>query len=235
MWNRKELKAKGKVAFTANYWPCVLVAFILILAAGGTAGAYNSSVKGSAEKANLEGVSSEALFALAGIILGAVLTVSVISILVRAFLLNPVETGCQRFFLVNCEEKAGLGELGYGFKHNYISVVKTMLLRDIYLFLWTCLFIIPGLIKIYSYRLVPYILSEYPGMGANAAITLSRRMMDGNKWKTFVFDLSFIGWYLLAAVTCGLVGVFYTFPYHYSSSAELYHALKAGYKPEQDR
>ena len=101
-----------------------------------------------------------------------------------------------------------------------------MVLRDIFTFLWCLLFFIPGVIKHYSYRMVPYILADDPEIGAMDAITLSRRMMDGHKWNTFVLDLSFLGWDLLSALTMGLLGVFYVNPYKYSTGAELYQVLK---------
>jgi uncharacterized membrane protein len=73
-------------------------------------------------------------------------------------------------------------------------------LRGLYTFLWTLLFIIPGVIKAYSYSMTPYILAEHPEMTASEAITESRRIMDGNKWRLFCLSLSFIGWSLLCAL-----------------------------------
>ena len=81
--------------------------------------------------------------------------------------------------------------LGDGFCMNF--------LMGLYTLLWTLLFIIPGLIKIYSYAMTPYILAENPGMTATDAITESRRIMDGNKWRLFCLGFSFIGWGLLCA------------------------------------
>jgi uncharacterized membrane protein len=104
--------------------------------------------------------------------------------------------------------------------------VGVYFLRDLYLTLWTCLFFIPGIVKSYSYRMVPYILAENPELSAREAITLSRKMMYGHKWSTFVLDLSFIGWQLLSGITMGLVGVFYTNPYVAATDAELYRTLR---------
>ena len=81
--------------------------------------------------------------------------------------------------------------LGDGFCMNF--------LMGLYTLLWTLLFIIPGLIKTYSYAMTPYILAENPGMTATDAITESRRIMDGNKWRLFCLGFSFIGWGLLCA------------------------------------
>lgn len=76
--------------------------------------------------------------------------------------------------------------------------------------------------KTYQYYLVDFILSEDPHIGYKAAIDQSKMMMDGYKWATFVFQLSFIGWHLLNVFTCGLLGIFWTTPYVYSSEAELF-------------
>lgn len=67
----------------------------------------------------------------------------------------------------------------------------------LYTFLWSMLFIIPGIIKSYSYSMTPFILAERPGMKVDTAITESRRIMDGNKWNLFCLNFSFIGWELL--------------------------------------
>jgi uncharacterized membrane protein len=153
---------------------------------------------------------------------GAGLASLVLSILV----FNPLIVGCYRFFLKNSRGGAELNELGAGFKDDWGNVVLVMFLRNLFLALWTLLFIVPGIIKAYSYRMVPYILADDPEIGAKDAITLSRQMMDGHKWNTFVLDLSFIGWNLLSLLTFGLVGVFYANPYQFSTNAELYKVLK---------
>ncbi|MBR1635347.1 MAG: DUF975 family protein [Lachnospiraceae bacterium] len=159
------------------------------------------------------------IFAVASVLL---LFIKVIDIL----LLNPLEVGCENFFLRNAEEPADLGTIGRAFSPRWANNVITLLLRDIFLYLWFCLFLIPGFVKMYSYRMVPFILADNPDMGGTEAITLSRRMMDGQKWNAFVLDLSFIGWYFLAALTFGLVGIFWTQPYRQATDAELYRVLK---------
>ena len=70
----------------------------------------------------------------------------------------------------------------------------------LYTFLWSLLFVIPGIIKSYSYSMTPFIMAENPGMKVDAAITESRRIMDGNKWRLFCLNFSFIGWQLLCLI-----------------------------------
>ena len=88
--------------------------------------------------------------------------------------------------------------LGDGFCMNFLVGLYTLL--------WTLLFVIPGIIKTYSYAMTPYILAENPGMTATEAITESRRVMDGNKWRLFCLSFSFIGWALLCAAPA-LIGI----------------------------
>jgi uncharacterized membrane protein len=100
----------------------------------------------------------------------------------------------------------------------------TGLLVWLYTFLWTLLFIIPWIIKKYSYALVPYILRD-TDLSYNEAITLSRKMMDGRKWKLFWLDLTFIGWYILASFTAG-IWFLWLIPYHQITRVAFYNDLK---------
>ena len=82
----------------------------------------------------------------------------------------------------------------------WIKVSATMFVEFFYLCLWS-LTIIGGIIKVYSYYMVPYIIAENPDLSPNQAITLSRRMMQGHKWECFIFEWSYAGWFLLGIVT----------------------------------
>jgi uncharacterized membrane protein len=165
-------------------------------------------------------------FVIGLIIVGSIIA-GLIGIAVRIFVLNPLKMGCQAFFKTSAESPhKSMNDLGLGFRNgNYGSVVKTMFFRDLFTFLWTLLFIIPGIIKAYAYRMVPYILADNPKMDAMEAIALSRKMMDGNKWNTFVLDLSFLGWYLLGTLALG-IGTLFVHPYKFSTDAQLYLALR---------
>ena len=154
------------------------------------------------------------------------LAVAAIAIVFNALIVNPVKLGCARFFRRNLEDPASMDNLMFGFRNHYKNVAKTMFLKDLYISLWTLLFIVPGIVKSYEYRLVDYILSENPEMNTDEALKLSASLMKGNKWKTFVLDLSFIGWDILSAATCGILGVFYVEPYKKSTDAALYEAIK---------
>lgn len=257
MWERKELKARGKAAFKANYWRCVLVALILTVIVAGSASAggangYNSATEQDSQgqavemtvdsggeeiaaqfaeleaEADAKGITGIIVAIVAGIIGIALL----VGLLISIFLINPLHAGCKYFFARNSHEKAGLGNIAAGFEKGYLRIVKILFLTDLFVFLWCLLFVIPGIIKCYSYRMVPYIVADQPELSGREAINRSREMMDGNKWKTFVLDLSFILWALLSLITLGIVGVFYVNPYYEATNAELYHALKGDSVPE---
>lgn len=225
MWNRQDLKARGKLAFKANYWKCVVVSILLSLAAsGGFTYTGRQATSDPDARAALTNLSPQALYILLGILGVTILIALILSI----FVFHPLEVSCQRFFKENAAAPADWNELKYGFVSNYKNVVLTVLLRNIFLTLWSLLFLIPGLIKTYSYRMVPYILADNPDMKPTEAITLSRQMMDGQKWNAFILDLSFIGWILLSCLTCGILSFFYVAPYMNATYAELYLTLKSG-------
>ena len=156
----------------------------------------------------------------------AVVIILGLAVVIDVFLLNPLEIGCRRFFYLNLRENADIKELGYVFDKSYKNSVKVMFFMDVKVVLWTLLFIIPGIIKSYEYRLIPYLLAEDTELDSKEAFVKSRELMKGNKWRAFVLDLSFILWNFLSALTFGLVGIFYSNPYQYSTDAAFYQAVK---------
>jgi hypothetical protein len=289
MWDRKVLKARGKRAFKANYWKCVLVALILTIVAGAGTGTSGFSTTRSINDARDNGNQAEEQYdndfdvddelddiiddydfddselddinnppidindlggnktdglgglgtAIAGIVLIVVLIAFAIGVLIAVFLLNPLQVGCRRFFVKNSDSKeaADVGDVGFAFSTNYGNVVKTMFFKDLWVFLWTLLLIVPGIIKSFEYRMVPYLLAENPNMDRKEALKVSTEMMYGNKWNAFVLDLSFFGWILLSACTLGILGIFYVDPYVAATDAELYKTIsgkRSGFADEAD-
>ena len=226
MWSVSEIKERGKAAFKANYWKCVIVALIMGLFAGSSGGSARTAGQNASGSMDISsvtsGMSSSEQATFAFVAAGTIFVIIIISILLKIFLFNPLNIGGCAFFKENTiEPGADLDCIGLGFR-NYWHNFATLFLRDLYLVLWTMLLIVPGIIKGYSYRMVPYILADEPDLTPNEAITRSREMMDGNKWQAFLLDLSFIGWILLGILTLGLVLVFWTAPYMQSSNAALY-------------
>ena len=201
MKSRQDIKAIGKERFKANYWNCVLAIVIV--------GVIISVISGIGSI----GTDDDGPGPLYGIM-------SIVSLIIQ----GPLTIGLAGFFIFNiygnqeitatypvtsCQERFGRKVGGY-------------LWMVLFTFLWSLLFIIPGIIKGFSYSMTPYILADCPNVKARDALKLSMRIMAGHKWDLFVFYLSFIGWGLLSCLTLGLLQIFYVGPYMNSSAAVWY-------------
>ena len=149
---------------------------------------------------------------------------------VGALLSGLVMFGSAAFYLELVKSKQGkVGTFFGGMFKKFFKRWGASLLISLYTFLWTMLFIIPGIVKSYAYAMTPYIMMEKPEMGINDAITKSRMMMKGHKWQLFLLDLSFIGWMLLSIVTLGIAFV-YVWPYYSAARAQFYKEVKRSVK-----
>ncbi len=108
----------------------------------------------------------------------------------------------------------------------WLNVSKVMLLRFVLNALWYCVFIVGGIVKRYSYFLVPHILAENPSISSKDAIQLSKDMMFGHKKECFLLELSYIGWMLLRVCTLGLSGLFYSNAYQIATYTEYYTEIR---------
>lgn len=234
MWSRSDLKERAKINVHESYWGLVLCSLVLGLAIGGSSG-------GSSSGGSNGGVGdlAKADPALAITILVGILVIGLFAMAIgfafSAFVGGPLEVGCRRYFMnAACAPQTtnDLNIIGLCFKGGiYMNVVKVMFLRKLKIFLWSLLFIVPGIIKSYEYRMVPYLLAENPMMTSEEAHELSSKMMDGEKMNAWILDLSFIGWYLLTIFTCGLLAIFYVSPYTSMTNAHLFYALKEIKRP----
>lgn len=228
-WTRAELKARGKAAVKMYYWKLVLVSLILSAITGGVTNVGRNGVKSSQGTSAgnidvsgmLDGINPVA-WLVASV---AVLVILLLAIALRIFALNVLAVGCKGFFSQSMTGEPEFQTIVNGFTGDYWNCVKTCFLRDLFVGLWSLLFVIPGVIKSYEYRMVPYLLAEHPEMSSSEVLARSKEMMDGNKWATFVLDLSFIGWAILGAITMGLVFIFWTSPYINATEAALYYRL----------
>lgn len=231
MWTRKLLKDNAKIAFRRNYWTCVAVSFIasiLGVAVGGASFNFNFSTE---EATTISGanIAFDSIPDYIIYVLGAAtLIAAIIGICFSLLVSNVVRIGCNRYFLENREHKTEVGQLFYGFKNGkYGSNVYTMFKQDLSIFLHMLLFIIPGIVKAFSYAFVPYILAENPDLETKRVLKLSSEMMKGHKMELFVLELSFFGWAILNTITFGILGIFWVNPYLSATVAEFYSAVKA--------
>lgn len=142
------------------------------------------------------------------------------------FLGNIVTVGLDGWLLRFWRgENLSLKELFASFRI-YMPALKAMFISQLYQWLWSLLFLIPGIIKAYAYAMVPYIIYENPNLTPNQAVELSEKLTRGYKWKLFVMEWSFFWWDMLSAVTFGIVGLLYVNPYKCLSFAGVYEQLK---------
>lgn len=224
MWTSAELKERAKIALKGNYWKAFAISLILIVASGGGSGSSSSRYTSDGGFQNVE---PEMIL----LIIAIALVVIAFAVAFQTFVTGPLEVGVKRYFTSQAEsvdtgEVPAFNLIGHGFKSGkYMEVVKTQFMKNLYIFLWSLLLIIPGIIKSYSYAMVPYLLADNPGLGVKRAIELSKEMTNGEKMDMFILDLSFLGWWLLGFIAC-CVGIVFVYPYYYATHAELYRVLR---------
>ncbi len=255
MWSRVELKTSAKQILQKNYWGAVLVGLILSICLGGTGvdSVFNVSDFMDKRMTNIhnnvisDGLGNDFGYSIYGsyeiivrkiiafinslsyttilMILILAFIILIAAVAISAFVLAPIEVGCRRWMLKNRKDNPQFGEIAFGFTDGYLNIVKIMFCRNLFISLWSLLFVIPGIVKAYEYRMIPYLLAENPNMDMSEAFGRTKNMMYNNKTDAFVLDLSFLGWYLLTAFTCGVLAIFYVTPYVYLTDIELYVAL----------
>lgn len=208
------------MAFKKNYVSAVVVA--LLMGIFGTV-AGESSARRVSENSDIYSGNLFNVGMITGLLAGIATVVILIVLVAKVFVGNLLKMGGYRFFILNQTAQPGIGTLLDGFcSGHYVNIVLTMFLRDLFTALWSLLLVVPGIVKHYEYLMVPYIIAENPAMDYKEAFQISKQMMDGEKMEAFIMDLSFLGWYLLSAVTCGLLAIFYVNPYVQASFAEMY-------------
>ena len=224
MWSRKELKSKAKEVLRRGYLSAFGVSIVITLAEGGWNSRFNSRSRFSIE--NPDNINSVFHYFINWKIISILLIFFLIALVLRILIGYCLEVGGRRYFIKSAQYDDNKRCLRFGFQDgNYKGITTTMLVKNIYIFLWTLLLIIPGIIKSYAYSMVPYILADNPNIGVNRAIELSNEMTRGHKLDMFVLDLSFIGWYILGMIPFGL-GVLFVNPYFNATNAELYLVLR---------
>lgn len=237
VWYCRDLKYRAKQAFRKNYWAAVVVSLILAIAVGiGSGGGGSSSVANTVTHTEVYdgtlrfSMNSAAPFVwlLSAFALGALLILGSIFILLKIFVGNVLEVGARGFYIENLYSAPSVGKILAPFRSGqYWNIVKIMFFRDLFIFLWTLLFVIPGIVKSYEYKMIPYLLAENPGMLKQEAFDRTREMMYGQKGNAFVLDLSFLPWLFLNAFTFNILGILYLQPYMDATQAELYDVLAA--------
>ena len=139
---------------------------------------------------------------------------------------SVIEVGYYKFNLdlVDRRNEAEIGTM-FGYFNFWKTTAAARLLQTLYIVLWSLLFIIPGIMAAYSYSMTGYILAENPDMTADEAIARSKQMMDGNRWRLFCLQISFIGWSILSSLLTFGIGDLWLTPYRQAASAVFYREI----------
>ena len=146
---------------------------------------------------------------------------------------SVVKVGYARFNLDLTAGETPSFETLFSYFPHWKTVAAAQLLQTVYIFLWTLLLVIPGIVAGYSYAMTGYILAEHPELSASEAIAQSKAMMEGTRWRLFCLQFSFIGWDILCALTLG-IGNLALRPYRHAAEAAFYRELYGGTVPEDE-
>ena len=228
-----DFRNKAAAALSGNWGKAVGVGFVASLLGAATTFAGSGGGGGRDSSSDIESITD-----LNGVIptefqIAVLAFISILGFIAIAFAIlhfivgGAVTLGYVKFNLNLVDGKpASFADLFSEF-HRFGTAFVMQLLRGLYTLLWSLLLIIPGIYASYGYAMTPYILLENPEMTANEAIAASKELMDGNRWRLFCLEISFIGWALLAALlTCG-IGYLWVVPYQEASFAAFYREIKA--------
>ncbi len=228
MWTRSGLKMSAKGVLRGNYWISLAAVLIVGIITSVFSGLYATGLREymtSYSQMMLGNISIEEFENTVASMSGKLIRAYITALIVSIFIFGPLAVGSVKFFLKSAQGESSLGNIWSGFKTNYLHVVWTLFKRDLFVALWSLLFLIPGIIKSYQYVMVEYILADNPDISSHDALVQSREMMKGNKWRFFVLQLSFLGWLALGALACGLGTVFVT-PYMQATYVQFYLSVK---------
>jgi uncharacterized membrane protein len=202
MWSRAIIKSNAKAAISGKkYWIAFLLVAVLILVP-----VVLEKVSGY-EKINNDlanAITYGTAMPDSSLVLGYNLGFFLLSLLV----ITPLMVGLCGFFVRNRFDAGKPSDLFLAFRGGYGNVILVSFVTSLFIGLWSLLLIVPGIIKGVQYSMVPFLLSDYPGLSGKRAREISRKMTDGEKSSIFVLILSFIGWFLLPALVAILITFF---------------------------
>ena len=252
MWTNELLKNNAKECLKRYYWYAVLFTVLVGLATGAVTSIASfvtqiivapiSIAMGMGEAA-VEEMDKTAIAAIGtiGVVLGSMIVFTItyalcfaIGIICSAFIQMPFQTvGLNRYFMSGRYRQPLFDDILYAIKSKkYMKIVKVSFFYQLYIMLWSMLFVIPGIIKSFEYFLVPYIIAENPDIPKERAFEISKNTMNGEKMNCFILGLSFIGWYLLAMLATimtfglGSISIFFLTPYVSATFAEFYACMR---------
>lgn len=230
--NRQDLKQAGKNLFKKNYWHSVLISFFMALGfseGGGRFSYTTSSDESLAEQVWGGGDFEYFIEEFIATPISIAVATGLIALAVLSYLVfKALKCGGIRYFLkLRKNQPVEIKEVAENLKDKtYLNIAKVSFFKDLHIFLWSLLFVIPGIIKSYEYAAVDYILAVRPDIDGDEARRLSKTVMNGNKWDFFVLELSFLGWDILSGFTIGVLYYLYVNPYKQATYVEYFSDLR---------
>ncbi len=181
------------------------------------------------DRVQLKAIAKQQIQGNIGILFVCLLITSVLSSIVPGLasliVAPPLTLGLTMIFLgLTRNESPEVNTLFSGFSYMGPAILLNIMIA-VFTFLWSLLFVIPGIIKGISYSMAYFVLADNPELSANEALDESKRITSGHIGDLFVLYLSFIPWFLLGAITCGLA-LIYVVPYVQATMANYYLELK---------
>jgi uncharacterized membrane protein len=164
---------------------------------------------------------------LAGAIVGAVLSLAGATVIGTILVYGPLYVGYAAIMLklARGRGEVDIADSAKGFLEGYVDNLLLGLIAMVKIFLWSLLFVIPGIIKAYSYSMIYYVKNDHPSFTWRECLAESERLMKGKRMNLFLLDLSFLGWILLMPFTFG-IGILWLSPYMEQSHAQFYESIR---------
>lgn len=180
------------------------------------------------KRSEIKSIAKEQIKGNIGILFVCALVISIVTILTApiAFLITPsfALSTVMIYIALTKNVRPSVADVWSGF-NLFGKAIWLTIITGFFTFLWSLLFIIPGIVKAYAYSMAPYVLADNPGMTAREALRESVRITNGHKGELFVMALSFVGWFLLVPLTLGLIMIWLV-PYANATLANYYLAIK---------
>ncbi len=161
------------------------------------------------------------------VVSGILGSIPVVGAAITLIISGPLSFALAYIFLKQSRDGQPINfeDLLIGFKNDFAQNLLLGLLSSIFIALWSMLFVIPGIVKSYSYSMIYYIKADHPEYNWQQCLTESRRIMNGKKMDLFIQDLSFLGWMFVGSLACG-IGTLWVAPYMNASRAYFYESVK---------
>lgn len=232
----KDFRSIARDVLSGNWFIAVLMGVVASLLGGvhGMGPEVKVNIDASSANASFE-FAGQTIFSTAGglnseiqsFLIGSFAYIVSAALIIGAlyFILGSViAVGYVKFNLMLVDRLEGSFEQLFEYLPYWKTTAIAKLLKNIYIILWTLLFIFPGIIAAYSYAMTDYILADNPELSASEALSWSKQLMAGNRWRLFCLEISFIGWSFLCLFAYGIGNLWLT-PYKQAAIAAFYREI----------